>query len=564
MSDSKDIKKIKNLLKEQDSRIRELEIALNLSPTAQYIAAQEEAEKPKERQKRESLESRIGENYLQKAGIFVILLGISFFLKYSFDQGWINESTRVIMGVITGLGFLGAGEYFLKKYKDWANIMTGGGIAILYLTFFAAHAFYALIPVSLAFIATLCVTVIAGIAAVRYKSFQLALIGIIGGYLTPVLLGSTDISPLVMMGYAYILALGTFGIAYFEKWNWLNSLTLILTASYGIEVIGIMELNHALIMLGIFLVIFSFMTFYSNLIKKIKTDKIHISHMLFTAAFAFGSMYFLLDSDYQAFQGILALGFAVYYLTQALIAFQRNNKDEALVLTLIGICVAFLSITIPIELDGHWLTIAFGIEAVALLFVGFHTKLLGIRNYAAILGILSLGSLFNNFDNFQRTDNEFIFNPLVATSIIITAALSISAWMYKHYKKEIILNEKDTSAILTVAANIVTISIITQQINHLFSLQDALNASAEQATISVIWTLYSVILVVIGMRFRQRELRWMGLAFFGITITKVFMVDLNGLTSEYRILAFIVLGIFLIGTSFLYQRFKHIIHEKVL
>ena len=63
---------------------------------------------------------------------------MGFFLKLAFDNDWIGQTGRVALGIAGGLAFLGAGEYWQRRYPIWSQPLTGGGIAVLYLSIFAA------------------------------------------------------------------------------------------------------------------------------------------------------------------------------------------------------------------------------------------------------------------------------------------------------------------------------------------------------------------------------------------------------------------------------------------
>lgn len=75
-----------------------------------------------------------------------------------------------------------------------------------------------------------------------------------------------------------------------------------------------------------------------------------------------------------------------------------------------------------------------------------------------------------------------------------------------------------------------------------------------QLWISVAWALYAATLIGLGFRRRSVDLRWAGLAAFAITLTKVFLADMAGLSAAYRIGSFLVLGVLLLAASYLYQR----------
>jgi uncharacterized membrane protein len=93
-----------------------------------------------------NIESLIGGNWFNRIGILAIVIGIGFFLKLAFEREWIGPTGRVALGVFIGIAFLIGGEKLRSfDYKHYAQGLSGGGIAILYLTFFAAFARYGII-----------------------------------------------------------------------------------------------------------------------------------------------------------------------------------------------------------------------------------------------------------------------------------------------------------------------------------------------------------------------------------------------------------------------------------
>jgi uncharacterized membrane protein len=83
------------------------------------------------------LEALVGGNWLLMIGIFAIILGCLYFLKLAFDNRWIGDTGRVLIGSFSGLSFLYAGERFQKReYKLYGQAVAGGGISILYLSLY--------------------------------------------------------------------------------------------------------------------------------------------------------------------------------------------------------------------------------------------------------------------------------------------------------------------------------------------------------------------------------------------------------------------------------------------
>ena len=113
---------------------------------------------------------------------------------------------------------MGGGEFFVKRYKEWAHVLTGAGIAILYFSFFAARNEFELLTELQTFATLIPVTVLAGLLAIRYNSFALSIFGMLGGYSAPLLIGTAEQNTFLVLVYTLILSVGVFGIAYFKRW----------------------------------------------------------------------------------------------------------------------------------------------------------------------------------------------------------------------------------------------------------------------------------------------------------------------------------------------------------
>jgi uncharacterized membrane protein len=79
---------------------------------------------------------------------------------------------------------------------------------------------------------------------------------------------------------------------------------------------------------------------------------------------------------------------------------------------------------------------------------------------------------------------------------------------------------------------------------------------ARFAAMSVVWTLYSIALMLLGFRYQQARVRVVSLGLFGVTILKVFLADMARVSTPFRIVSFVVLGLMLIGASYLYYRYR--------
>lgn len=157
-------------------------------------------------------------------GGFALFLGIAFFVKYSFDNNLISPQLRVALSFLTGLGLVFGGTALKRKaYVVTSQTLCATGIVILYATTFAAHAYYHFpffgqIPT---FLLMTLITATAFLLAVRMEAQVVAVLGLLGGFLTPVLLGSNVDNPLGLFGYIALLDLGLIAVALHRRWDYL-------------------------------------------------------------------------------------------------------------------------------------------------------------------------------------------------------------------------------------------------------------------------------------------------------------------------------------------------------
>ncbi|HID23735.1 MAG TPA: DUF2339 domain-containing protein, partial [Planctomycetaceae bacterium] len=167
-----------------------------------------------------SMEFAVATTWLLRIGVLILLTGVAFFLKYSIEKGLIEPVGRVGMASISGLVMLIVGTRLLgRKYHLLGQGLMGAGLATLYLSVFAAANFYHLIDAYLAFALMGVVTVLAGSVSVAFDSLLMAILGIMGGYGTPILLPSSEADFVRSFSYLLVLGIGVFGISHRKNWH---------------------------------------------------------------------------------------------------------------------------------------------------------------------------------------------------------------------------------------------------------------------------------------------------------------------------------------------------------
>jgi hypothetical protein len=166
-------------------------------------------------------------------GGLALFLGVAFFVKYSFEHNLIPPELRVAIGFLVGTGLV-IGGMLLKRKENavTAQTLCATGILVLYAVTFACRsyyhfAFFGLIPT---FLLMTLITAVAFLLAVRLNAIVVAVLGIAGGFLTPVLLSTGQDNPLGLFGYIALLDIGLLAVAQRQRWNVLATLGAIGTA----------------------------------------------------------------------------------------------------------------------------------------------------------------------------------------------------------------------------------------------------------------------------------------------------------------------------------------------
>jgi Predicted membrane protein (DUF2339) len=189
------------------------------------------------------------------AGIALVFAAV-FFLRYSIEAGWLQPPVRVAIGVIVAIALLVTCEMkAARRYPVTANAMDAAAIAILFATFFAAHALWNLIPALVTFGLLAVVTVVAVLLSIRRESLFIAVLGLLGGFATPALLSTGDNRPIPLFAYLLLLNIGLAWVASSRRWALLSWLTLVFTALYQWGwVFQFLDQSSLPLAMGIFLV----------------------------------------------------------------------------------------------------------------------------------------------------------------------------------------------------------------------------------------------------------------------------------------------------------------------
>lgn len=171
-------------------------------------------------------EQFLGVKFFAWVGGLVAFLGVVFAVKYSFEQGWISPTMRVIGGAVIGCGLIVGGLRMDRgKFAVLVQALCSSGVLMLYGSTYASHAFYEVVPsVTMAFLLMAMVTASAFVLSVRMNAQVVAVLGLVGGFLTPILLSTGVDRTLALFGYIALLDIGLIAVALRQRWTYLAML----------------------------------------------------------------------------------------------------------------------------------------------------------------------------------------------------------------------------------------------------------------------------------------------------------------------------------------------------
>jgi uncharacterized membrane protein len=156
------------------------------------------------------------------AGGFVLFLGLVFFLKYAFENKLISPEMQVAMEYVFCAGMLVGGVWLHRKnYAVVGQTLCATAVVALYAVTFASHSYYRLLGVGPGFAVMVLVTAVAFLLAVRLDAQVVAILGLLGGFLTPVLLSTGKDNPVGLFSYIALLDAGLLAVVRKKRWNYL-------------------------------------------------------------------------------------------------------------------------------------------------------------------------------------------------------------------------------------------------------------------------------------------------------------------------------------------------------
>jgi uncharacterized membrane protein len=371
------------------------------------------------------IEKFIGENLINKIGIAVLILGIAFFVKYAIDQDWINEVGRICIGLFCGLVLIGLSYMLRKSYRSFSSVLVGGGLTVFYFTIAFAFHQYNLISQTAAFIIMVVITAFAVILSILYDRIELGILATIGGFITPFLVSKGEGNYIVLFTYIAILNAGLIVLAFYKRWQPLHFIAFVFTAIiYGGWIINNTSKSNfpyagTFLFGSLFYVMFLAMNIMLHLQKSVRLIALDVALLIAVNLGYYSSGIFLLQHWHSGmYKGLFTAGLGIINLALALYFYRRKNIDKNFIYLLIGITLTFISLTAPVQLQGHYITLFWSAEMVLIFWLYQKSFIRLLKVASALVTVLVLISIIMDWRLVYVLNNNSL--PVIANKGFIT------------------------------------------------------------------------------------------------------------------------------------------------
>ncbi|TDG36844.1 DUF2339 domain-containing protein [Pedobacter changchengzhani] len=450
-----------------------------------------------------SFEKFIGENLINKIGILILIIGVAIGANYAIENGMVSPLTRIILGYLVGAGLMGFAIKLKAKYESFSAVLLSGAIAIMYFITYAAFDFYKLIPQAMAFTLMVIFTSFTIVAAIKYNKQVIAHIGLVGAYAVPFLLSNGSGQAGVLFTYIAIINIGILILSFKKYWKPLFyasfGLTWIIFLAWRLD---LPSDNNFFSLSLLFSTLFFFIFYITNLAYKVSKKEVFglsdVVLLLLNSFIYYGIGYFILADNKHSVEllGLFTLANAVVHFVVAVIIYKRKLADRNLFYLILAMVITFITMAVPVQLDGGWVTIFWTVEAAVLFYLARVKNIAIYEKLSFPLIFLAFFSLAQDWLSYaDYYGNVPIVKPILNVGFL-TGCIFIASfiWMLKISSKEtekpaewIWIRQILTYAIpsILVFVTYITFSIeIAKHFNNLFELtkiNTTPNAKAEFA-----------------------------------------------------------------------------------
>ncbi|WP_223558777.1 DUF2339 domain-containing protein [Chryseobacterium lathyri] len=370
------------------------------------------------------------QNILTIIGIFTLVLGIGYFVKYAIDKNWIGETARAGIGLTVGAGIMLAGHFLRKNYAVFASIITGGGIAVLYFTTTIAFREYHLFTQNTAFFITTIVTIISIALAYYYKSEVLIIFAMLGGFSAPLMISTGQSNYLFLFTYLTLLNIGMLTTAFLKNWKSVGWTSYIFTCVY----LFFWTVKHPELLSIVFYIINYIIFYIFALQDHIKKDILSpwdtLMLVLINFSSIIGLIYIFHTLSYEPVI-IFPLLFAGVNAVLLLREYGKKSFDFSYSI-FAALTISLITIAVAIQFRSHLITSVWAVETTLLLYIWKKSSHNIFKTCFYVLFPLVIIAQIMTWSEYLNKDNmAVVFNPVFLTSLVTITTTIVNLFLLK-------------------------------------------------------------------------------------------------------------------------------------
>lgn len=378
----------------------------------------------------------VGGNMLVRVGVVVLFFGVAFLLKFVAERDLIPLELRLAAVALGGAAMLIIGWRLRVRRADYALMVQGGGVGILYLTVFAAFRLYEMLPPGLAFGLLAGIAAFSAILAVAQDSRSLAVTGAAGGFLAPILASTGGGSHVALFSFYAVLNAAIVGIAFYKAWREFNligfAFTFIIGLAWGFQYYRPELFSSTEPFLVLFFLFYvSIAVLFASRQAPRLTHYVDGTIVFGTPLVAFGLQAALVrDMEFGAAWSAFAM--AAFYLALASVLYARQRETlRLLVESFLALGIGFATLAVPLAFDGRWTSAVWAMEGAAMLWVGVRQGRMLPRVSGMLLQLAAGSAFLTSMDSAAGATP--VLNSLYLGCVMVSAAgLFCSRYLESH------------------------------------------------------------------------------------------------------------------------------------
>lgn len=378
----------------------------------------------------------IRDNFLTIFGIVTLVLGIAYFVKYAIDQNWINETFRVLIGLVVGLSIIGIAHNIRKNYAIFSSILIGGGLTVLYFTLTIAFREYQLLSQNVTFTLLTLVTIFSIVMAMLYNRQVLAIFSILGGFTAPLMISTGESNYIFLFAYLVILNFSMLFMAWRKNWQVISFIAFCFTSIYSISWIDQPKTSSQFLFFTLLYAIFT-ITSLLNYFKKgefsVWNSLLLILNTILSTILISSVYYFMFGHQ----NGLIAFIFSLINILGAFYIY-KTSTNNSLKNTFIGLGIALFTTSIALQFEANVVSISFSVESTLLLYLWKKSRENIFKIFfIAMFPLLLIALCINWFDYIDSNSYlPIIFNYVFITSFVALVCSIANIYLMKDFDTE--------------------------------------------------------------------------------------------------------------------------------